>query len=100
VQEASGTDFIKLNWSAQLSSGDLSTDRGLHSFPCISFRPLIQTIVRGADALDGIFHGRRPGVPLPPLRPYLHRIAGFPGESSAMIRKWTVRAIDSHGTAR
>ncbi|MCX7148453.1 MAG: hypothetical protein NTY05_03420 [Rhodocyclales bacterium] len=53
MQDALGADSTDLNWSAQPSSNYLATDTGLHSFFCISFAPLIHTITRRADALDG-----------------------------------------------
>lgn len=59
MQEALGADFTDLNWSAQPSSDDLATDHGLPSFPCISFAPMVHTIARRADALEGVLHGRR-----------------------------------------
>ena len=98
MQEASGADFIIFNWSAQPSSDDLSADRGLHSLPRISLPPLISTIVRRADALDAISRGGRLGVSLP--RRYLRRIAMFTAESSALIRRWMLKAVDCRGTVR
>lgn len=64
MQDALGADSTDLNWSAQPSSNILAADTSLHSFFCISFAPLIHTIARRADALDGSSRVRRSTLPV------------------------------------
>lgn len=98
MQDALGADSTDLTRSAQPSSNDLATDTGLHSFCCISFAPLIHTIPRRADALDGNSRVRRSRRFL--SRDCLLRNADMSRLEMALSRQPMARAIDFSGAAR
>ena len=61
MQEASGADFIDLNWSAQPSANDPRTSRPHHSFSCISSTSPSQA--HQADARRGMLPAIKRSMP-------------------------------------